>query len=80
MTLNEFYPHGLYRFLLTNLQANNKLAIKEVAITFIRKQAEELGFKCDHTNVGFSKKNRWSLLQRLLGKVGTNKFTSIQRE
>lgn len=57
MTIKSYYPPKLYRFLL-ELASENRLAIKEVETVFLRRQAEMLGFKCDHQNIGYSKKTK----------------------
>jgi hypothetical protein len=56
MTISNRYPPKLYLFLLDLANRNGDLAIKEVETIFLRKQAEPLGFKCDHLRIGFSKK------------------------
>ena len=56
MTITNRYPPKLYLFLLELANKNGNLAIKEVETLFLRRQAEALGFKCDHERMGFSKK------------------------
>lgn len=46
----NFYPRAIYQF-LNNLAFEKRLSIKEVEITLLRKQMEDLGFTCDHLNV-----------------------------
>src|SRR5437867_2597653 len=56
MTVTNRYPPKLYLFLLDLANKNGDLAIKEVETIFLRRQAEPLGFKCDHSRIGYSKK------------------------
>ena len=56
MTITNRYPPKLYLFLLDLANKNGDLAIKEVETMFLRRQAEHLGFRCDHLRIGVAKK------------------------
>ncbi len=51
---HNFYPNGIYHF-LSNLAFENKLSVKEVETILLRREIENLGFVCDHSNVNYSK-------------------------
>lgn len=53
----NFYPLGMYRFLL-DLATDQKLAVDEVAFNILRIGLSELGYACDHTNIGYSKNDQ----------------------
>ena len=53
----DFYPLGMYRFML-DMATDQKLAVDEVAFNVLRIGLSELGFTCDHTNIGYSKNDQ----------------------
>lgn len=53
----NFYPLGMYRFML-DMATDQKLAVDEVAFNVLRIGLSELGFTCDHTNMGYSKNDQ----------------------
>ena len=47
----------MYRFML-DIATDQKLAVDEVAFNVIRLGLSDLGFTCDHTNIGYSKNDQ----------------------
>lgn len=75
----NYYPLGMYRFML-DMATDQKLAVDEVAFNILRIGLSELGFTCDHSNIGYSKndqqvhskpycKNCYSRLQQFTEKA-----------
>jgi hypothetical protein len=56
MTFNNYIPPKTYAFLV-KIAEENKLAVKEVERIFLNKVATDLGFRCNHENIGFAKKD-----------------------
>lgn len=54
MTINNYLPPAIYYFVL-GLAREKHLALKEVELVLLRKVIKEMGFKCDHNVIGYSK-------------------------
>ena len=70
MTAGNWYPPGIYRFLL-DIASKHDLSTKEVETVFLRRQARDLGFECFHQKVGLAKsdgkpfcKDCWTRLEQ----------------
>jgi hypothetical protein len=55
MTIKTYYPPEIFRF-LSEIACKYKQSTKEIETLFLRKQAESLGFVCDHLEVGYAQK------------------------
>ena len=49
----DYLPPSLYTF-MCNLTEQHKLSMKEIKTMMIRKVAQDLGFDCDHSSIGYS--------------------------
>jgi hypothetical protein len=78
MTITNHYPPRLYLFLLDLANKNGPLAIKEVETIFLRRQAEALGFKCDHLRIGFAKKTNQPFCKDCWTRMKTVKAATFQ--
>jgi len=56
LTFNSYLPPKSYAFLV-KIAEKYKLSVKEVQRILINTQATVLGFNCDHTRIGFAKKD-----------------------
>lgn len=57
MTFTDYLPPKTWAFLVKTAQ-ENKLSIKEVQRIFLNKVATDLGFRCDHERIGYSKSDK----------------------
>lgn len=56
MTFNSYLPPKSYAFLVS-IAEKYKLSVKEVQRIFINAQATVMGFNCEHTRIGYTKKD-----------------------
>jgi hypothetical protein len=54
MTISNYLPPAIYHFIL-GIAREKHLALKEVELVLLRKVIKEMGFKCKHEVIGFSK-------------------------
>jgi hypothetical protein len=76
MTIRTYYPPDIFRF-LSELAFKHQLSVKEVETVMLRTKAEQLGFKCEHSRVGFAKSDRkpyckscWARLEVVKAPIG----------
>lgn len=75
MAIKTYYPPEIFRF-LSEIAYKHKLSVKEVETVFLRTQAQTLGFKCDHSKVGFAKSDKkpyckgcWTRLEQIKAPI-----------
>ena len=83
MTITTYYPPEIFRF-LSGIAFQYKLSVKEVETIFLRKQAEALGFSCDHSKIGFARSDKkpyckgcWTRLEQVKPPIYSGRVLKV---